>query len=305
MIEIVSCRNILLENKYELIKPIGEGGNGIVYLAWDRHLECMVAIKENKLLEDSSSMNVLRNEMEFLKSLKHPMLPAVIDYFDTDKRYLVMEYIEGENLCDYIEKEGKIAEDTACEWAMQLLDLLLYLHSQKPAIIYRDLKPENIILCKDSKVRVVDFGSACCMHYNGNLAENMAGTIGYAAPEQFDGLGKYSAVADERSDIYNFGATLYHMLTGFNPSLPPCGIRPPRFINPQLTAGIDKIVLNCTQAEPSKRYQSVEEIRKDMMRRKYIGKKGIFLGIGRGRRYVIKRLEKNICLTDKKTIGLV
>lgn len=295
----------LLADKYELMQCIGEGGSGRVYLAWDRHLECVVAIKEDKMLESAGGMDTLKREMEFLRSLKHPMLPNVIDYFATDRRYLVMEYIKGESLHNYIKKEGKISEDLACEWALQLLDLLSYLHGQKPAIIYRDLKPENIILCPDSMLRVVDFGSAFCMHYNGSLEENMAGTIGYAAPEQLDSLGKYNAAADERSDIYNFGATLYHMLTGFNPSMPPYGVRPPRFINPELTYGIEMIVLKCTQTEPSKRYQSVEEIKKDINRRKYMRRRGIIKITGKRQSYVIKKLEKNIFLTEKKTTGLI
>lgn len=295
----------LLADKYEIMRCIGEGGSGRVYLAWDRHLECVVAVKEDKLAKGAGGLDALKREMEFLRSLKHPMLPNVIDYFATDRRYLVMEYIKGESLHNYIEKEGRISEALACEWGLQLLDLLSYLHGQKPAIIYRDLKPANIILCPDYKLRVVDFGSAFCMHYNGSLEENMAGTVGYAAPEQLDSLGKYNASIDERSDIYNFGATLYHMLTGFNPSMPPYGVRPPRFINPELTYGIEMIVLKCTQTEAAKRYQSVDEIKRDIMRRKYIGRKGIWAGIGKRRQYVIKRLEKNVFLTDKKTTGLI
>lgn len=295
----------LLADKYELKKCIGEGGSGRVYLAWDRHLECLVAIKEDKLSKIPDSMDNLKKEMEFLRSLKHPMLPAVIDYFAIDRRYLVMEYIKGVSLHNYIKREGKIPETQACVWALQLLELLEYLHGQKPAIIYRDLKPENIILCPDSKLRVVDFGSAFCMHYNGRLQENVAGTVGYAAPEQLDVSGKYNAAADERSDIYNFGATLYHMLTGFNPSLPPYGIRPPRFIAPELTAGIEKIVLKCTETDPKKRYQSVGEIKRDLMRRKYMKGKRYFFFSGKRSQYLIKRLEKNIFLTDKKTVGLI
>lgn len=304
-IDDIAFENKLLADKYEIKSRIGEGGSGVVYLAWDRHLECMVAIKEEKLPQEGSSNGFLKKEMELLKSLKHPMLPAVIDYFSTDKRYLVMEYIKGENLHNYIEKEGRISEETVCRWALQLLDLFSYLHGQKPAVIYRDLKPENIIVCTDSKLRVVDFGAAFCMSYNGRIQENLAGTIGYAAPEQFDDPGLRTDNADERSDIYTLGATMYHMLTGFDPSLPPYGIRPPRCMNPELTIGIEKIVLKCTQKDPSKRYQSVGEIKNDLIHKKYLGRRVGFAGFGKRERYVIKKLEKNIWLTGKKTIGLI
>lgn len=295
----------VLAGKYELSGRIGEGGRGVVYLAWDRHLECMVAIKEEKMLEDSDSMDALKKEMEFLRNLKHPMLPTALDYFSADRRYLVMEYIKGDSLHNYIEKEGKIPEDRACEWGLQLLDLLSYLHGQKPAVIYRDLKPENIIVCPDSKLRVVDFGAALCMNYNGSLQENLAGTMGYAAPEQLGEFGQDACKADERSDIYTFGATLYHMLTGFNPSLPPYGIRPPRCVSPELTVGIEKIVLKCTEKEPGRRYQSAEEIKRDIKRRKYLRKRSRFMGFIKKERYIIKKLEKNIWLTEKETIGLI
>ncbi|MCH5257903.1 MAG: serine/threonine protein kinase [Lachnospiraceae bacterium] len=297
--------NYLLSDKYEIKRPIGEGGGGIVYLAWDRHLECSVAIKEEKHLQEAEGAGALKAEMEFLKTLKHPMLPAVFDYFSTDKRYLVMEYIEGISLHKYIEKEGKIQEEQACEWALQLLDLFSYLHNHKPAIIYRDLKPENIIVCPDSKLRVVDFGAALCMNYDGSRQENLAGTPGYAAPEQLNGYRQHTDNADERSDIYTFGATMYHMLTGFNPSLPPYGIRPLRCMSPELTAGIERIVLKCTEKEPGKRYQSVEDIKRDIKRRKYLKQRVYFSDFGKKKRYVIKKLEKNIWLTEKKTTGLI
>ncbi|MCH5251178.1 MAG: serine/threonine protein kinase [Lachnospiraceae bacterium] len=297
--------NYLFSDKYEIKSPIGEGGGGIVYLAWDRHLECSVAIKEEKHPQGAEGTGVLKAEMEFLKTLKHPMLPTVFDYFSTDKRYLVMEYIKGIGLHKYIEKEGKIQEEQACEWALQLLDLLSYLHNHKPAIIYRDLKPENIIVCPDLKLRVIDFGAALYINYDGSRQENLAGTPGYAAPEQLNDYGQNADNADERSDIYTFGATMYHMLTGFNPSLPPYGIRPLRCINPELTSGIERIVLKCTEKEPSKRYQCVEEIKRDIERRKYLKKRTYFAGFGKRRQYVIKRLEKNIWLTEKKTTGLI
>ncbi|MCM1145190.1 MAG: serine/threonine protein kinase [Blautia sp.] len=295
----------VLAGKYELQRRIGEGSGGIVYLAWDRHLERLVAVKSQKLPENPADCDMLRREMEMLKTLKHPMLPAVYDFFVEEAPYLVMEYIQGMNLYQLIEKEGAIAEEQACEWALQLIDLFSYLHSHKPPVIYRDLKPRNMMVCPDGKLRVVDLGTAFFFRYSEKRMADMAGTVGYAAPEQLGDAENTMAKADERSDIYTFGATLYHMLTGFDPSLPPYGIRPVRTMNPALTAGIEWIVKRCTQVEPSKRYQSMEEVKADLARRTYLGRRHSIGGFGRKNRYVLKKLEKKIWLTDKKTVGLL
>ncbi|MCM1088614.1 MAG: serine/threonine protein kinase [Muribaculaceae bacterium] len=295
----------VLAGKYELQRQIGEGSGGIVYLAWDRHLERPVAVKSQKLPENPADCDMLRREMEMLKTLKHPMLPEVYDFFWEETSYLVMEYIQGMNLYQMIEKEGAIAEEQACEWALQIIDLFSYLHSHKPPVIYRDLKPRNMMVCPDGKLRVVDLGTAFFFRYSERRMVGMAGTFGYAAPEQLGDAENTMVKADERSDIYTFGATLYHMLTGFDPSLPPYGIRPVRTMNPALTSGIEWIVRRCTQVEPSKRYQSMKEVKADLERRAYLGRRHSIGRFGRKNRYVLKRLEKKIWLTDKKTVGLL
>lgn len=296
--------NKILLGKYELCKILGEGGSSIVYLAWDRHTERYVAVKEEKEIGEVREDSILKKEMEILKSLKHPMLPTIYDYFREDKQYLVMEYLQGESLHNYIEREGVIPEKEACEWAVQLLGLLSYLHTRNPPVIYRDLKPENIIVCPDGNLRLVDFGAALPMLYHRPGQESLAGTIGYAAPEQFSQEGRTDTNADERSDIYTFGATLYHMLTGYNPSLPPCGIRPVRCMNPALTPGIELIVGKCTQPEPYKRYQSIEEVRRDLQNKDSLAKGRHLIRGRRKERYVIRKMEYRIRLTEKKTIGL-
>lgn len=295
--------NKILLGKYELRKKLGEGGSSIVYLAWDKHMERYVAVKEEKNDGEIKEDGVLKKEMELLKTLKHPMLPAVYDYFREDKQYLVMEFIQGEGLHNYIEKEGTIPEKRACEWAMQLLGLLSYLHTRNPPVIYRDLKPENIIVCPDGNLRLVDFGAAFFIQYHKPAQENLAGTIGYAAPEQLREEGQTEGCADERSDIYTFGATLYHMLTGYNPSLPPCGIRPVRCMNPVLTPGIELIVGKCTQPEQVKRYQSVEEVKRDLQNKDALVRRHRLIR-GRKERFMIQKMEHRIRLTEKKTIGL-
>lgn len=299
----------VLLGKYELKEQIGEGGSGIVYLAWDRHLERYVVVKEEKC-QEAEEAGILKKEMEMLKALKHPMLPAVYDYFQETERYLVMEYIRGESLHNFILREGEIPEKQACEWALQLLELLSYLHRQSPPVIYRDLKPDNIIICQDGNLRVVDFGTALHVRYDKRAAENLAGTAGYAAPEQLygevDRKNGMGTGADERSDIYTLGATLYHMLTGHDPSRPPYGLRPVRCMNPELTQDMEWIVEKCTEEEPAKRYQTVEELRKDLERGKFSGRQHFFRNIGRRRKnqYPLQKVERRIWLTEKKTTGL-
>lgn len=295
----------ILAGKYELRKKIGEGANGIVYLAWDRHLERFVAVKEQKPVKGADEGEMLKKEMEMLKALRHPMLPAVYDYFQEESRYLVMEYIAGCGLHNYIENEGCISEEQARIWARQLSELLIWLHTRKPAVIYRDLKPENIIVCPEGNLRVVDFGAALSIRYDKYRQDSLAGTMGYAAPEALEEGKTANSGVDERSDIYTLGATLYHMLTGHNPSQPPYGIRPVRSMNPQLSADIEKIVRKCTQPVPAKRYQTAEEVAKDLQSREYTGGRYFRKGRKRKERHAILKIEKKIRLTEKKTAGLL
>jgi serine/threonine-protein kinase len=141
-------------------------------------------------------------------------------------------------------------------WAKQLCDVLNYLHTRTPVIIYRDMKPANIMLKPDGNVTLIDFGTAR-EYKEKNLADTTClGTVGYAAPEQFGGMGQ----TDARTDIYCLGATLYHLVTGMNPCEPPYEIRPIREINPGLSAGLEKIICKCCQRDPNDRYQSAAEL---------------------------------------------
>lgn len=314
---------VLLE-RYEIQEQIGTGGSGVVYLAWDRHLERHVAVKAEKRPESKQTEEqkqpeetqgekgaaVLKKEMEMLKVLRHPMLPAVHDYFQETERYLVMEYIAGESLHNFIKREGSVSEKQAYQWAIQLSELLSYLHSQKPPVIYRDLKPDNIIVCPDGNLRVIDFGAALSVPYDRREQEQLAGTPGYAAPEQFAGMGRYhncsgwGTGADARSDVYTLGVTLYHMLTGHNPAKPPYGIRPIRYMKPELTWDMERIVEKCTEEEPSKRYQTAEELKKDLERQRFSGRRHFFRECRGRKQYVLKRMEKQVWLTEKAVTGL-
>lgn len=287
----------VLAGKYELQRRIGEGGCSVVYLAWDLHIGRHVALKALKEQNPDETEDILKKEMEMMKDLNHPMIPTVYDFFREDRWYLVMEYIDGESLHNIIKREGRLTQKQACEWAIQLLGLLSYLHGNQPPVIYRDLKPANIIVRADGRLKAVDFGAAFYVRYDcGNmLREKMAGTVGYASPEQLQVKGA-GQIADERSDIYTFGAVLYHMLTGNVPSGQLHGGLSVRSINPSLSKDIERVVRKCTMPDPLMRYQSAGDIKKDLERIKYCNE--------RKNSAVLFRMEKKIRLTEKKTAGL-
>ena len=196
-------------------------------------------------------------ETDILKRLNHPHLPSIIDVIDRDDTFLiVMDYIEGKSLDHWLKKDGAQPQEKVVEWAKQICDVLGYLHSRKPPIIYRDLKPANVMLKPDGQIMIIDFGTAREFKETSIEDTSCLGTQGYAAPEQYGGHGQ----TDARTDIYTLGATMYHLLTGHNPSLPPYEMYPIRRWNPALSSGLEKIVLKCTQRNPNDRYQNCAEL---------------------------------------------
>jgi serine/threonine-protein kinase len=281
--------------KYEIIRKLGQGGEGFVYLAHDEGLNRMTALK--RVWENSQATEAqLAKEAAFLQALRHPMLPVVYDLLWEDAWYLVMEYIEGVSLHYYIEKQGMIDEAQARRWAGQLLSILQYLHTRKTPVIYQDLKPENIIVCPDGNLRMVDFGAACYRNYSGDRHIRLAASAGYAAPELFqcDGRG---GVPDERSDIFAFGRVMYYVLTGANPAYPPYASLPVASYAPEVSHSLERIVLKCMQEDPAKRYQVVENIQAALA-----GKRG--KRVLEHRKQFIRKVEKRVALTEKKSVGL-
>ena len=172
-----------------------------------------------------------------------------------------MDFIEGTTISDRLKKEGAQPQETVIEWGLQLASALDYLHNMKPPVIYRDMKPSNVMIKPEGGVKLIDFGTAKEYIVENNADTTALGTRGYAAPEQFgdkQGRGIYNT--DARTDIYNLGATLYHIVTGMNPCEPPYEIRPIREWNPALSSGLEKIILKCTQADPNDRYQNCTEL---------------------------------------------
>jgi serine/threonine-protein kinase len=253
----------VLDGKYKVLSKIGQGGMSVVYLAMNERANKPWAIKE--IRKDSADGyevvgQGLIAETEMLKRLQHTNLPSIIDVIEgPDSLLVVMDYIEGNPLSLALKEYGAQSQDDVVKWARQLCGVFGYLHSRTPPIIYRDMKPSNVMLKPDGDVVLIDFGTAREFKA-GRVDDTIAlGTQGYAAPEQY---GQHQT--DARTDIYNLGATMYHLVTGHNPSEPPYVMYPIRLWSPALSSGLEAIITKCTQRDPNHRYQSAAELLYDL-----------------------------------------
>lgn len=245
--------------KYLIEKILGKGGMGTVYLARNTRTGMFWAVKE--ISRETGTDAVMPSEPDLLNRLDHPALPRLYDIVEQDgKLYMITDYIDGISLDKKLEAEGRIAEDTITDWAIQLCLVLDYLHSMKPnPIIYRDIKPSNIMLTENGTLKLIDFGTAREYKPHSDADTVYIGTRGYAAPEQF-GTGQTSAA----SDIYSLGVTLHHLVTGKSPIEPPFRIEPIRRYDESLSPELEAIISKCTCESPSDRYQSAAELLSDL-----------------------------------------
>jgi tRNA A-37 threonylcarbamoyl transferase component Bud32 len=256
----------VLQDRYHIIKAVGGGGMGKVYLAHDTRLANKpCAVKE--LVPDRHATPKEREEaaVQFhreaaiLGHLNHPHLPNVYDYFEERERfYLVMDYVEGENLSDRLaQSPGGLDQETVIEYAIQLCDVLEYLHSQTPPVIFRDMKPANVMIMPEGNVKLVDFGVARLFDPAKRTDTLKMGTAGYAPPEQYAGQGQTTP----RSDIYALGATLHELLTGADPTAQPFVFTPPRTLRPGVSPSLSDIVMRALSLDPSDRFPSARAMR--------------------------------------------
>ncbi len=258
----------ILGNRYRIDALLGSGGMGAVYRAWDLRLDRYVAIKENALASPESARQFER-EAKMMARLRHPNLPTVSDHFvaRSGAQYLVMDYIEGEDLGQMLQRAGPLDESRAIAWIQQVCDALIYLHSQRPPIIHRDIKPANIKIAPDasgtSNVYLVDFGIAKVGDAQSKTAVGALGvTAGFSPPEQYGEGG-----TDARSDVYALGATLYALLTG---QTPPDSVRlaikaavlpRPRTVRSDISPAVASAVEAALQTSPTDRPQTVAAFR--------------------------------------------
>ena len=253
----------LLQGRYRIEKELGRGGFGAVYRAWDNNLNRPCAVKENLEISPEAQRQFMR-EATVLANLSHPHLPRVTDYFlvPDQGQYLVMDFVEGEDLASRIERQGAVTVPQAIEWAREILDALVYLHNRQPPVVHRDIKPANIRITPDGRAMLVDFGLV--KMYDPGAKTTMGAraiTPGYAPPEQY-GRGS----TDPRTDVYALGATIYHILTGRDPiesvqrmageQLPSV-----QAVNPKVTAPVSQAIERAMALEPGQRFQTAEEFK--------------------------------------------
>jgi predicted Ser/Thr protein kinase len=258
----------LLHGRYRIQGALGKGGMGVVYTAQDESLGVYVVVKEN-LLEDEDAIRQFRREATILAGLRHPNLPRVTDHFviEGQGQYLVMDFIEGEDLKMRLQRLGALPEKEVLLIGIAISDALHYLHSLTPPVLHRDIKPGNIRIAPDGHVYLVDFGLAKQVEAGQMTATGARGlTPGYSPPEQYG-----TARTDGRSDIYALGATLYTALTGFPPedgmavAIKQSELTPIRTRNAEvslLTAGIIEKALH---VDPINRYQTGNEFKQALM----------------------------------------
>lgn len=261
----------VIQNRYRIVKPLGEGGMGAVYRAWDLRLKVPIALKEMRPQPglDDELLKGLRQQFQqeasVLARLIHPNLVRVTDYFeDSNMVFLVMDFVPGENLANIIEREGAQQEKRVLGWAQQLLAALTYCHSQ--GVIHRDIKPQNIILKEDGSITLVDFGLVKLWDPNDPKTKTVMrglGTPEYAPPEQ------YGASTDHTgppSDLYSLGATLYHALSGQSPPTAtermamPDQFMPLSKLAPTITRRTEAVVMKALELSVSKRWRTASEM---------------------------------------------
>jgi eukaryotic-like serine/threonine-protein kinase len=258
----------LLHSRYRIVSILGQGGMGAVYRANDEHLNIPVAVKENLFLTDEYTRQFQR-EARILASMRHPGLPHVQDYFviEGQGQYLVMDYIEGEDLRQRMERTGPLPERDAILIGISVLDALYHLHNRTPPVIHRDIKPGNIKVTPQGSAVLVDFGLAKFLQ-PGQATQTgaRAMTPGYSPPEQYG-----TSRTDARSDIYSLGATLYAAITG---TIPEDGLNRMagkaeltsiHKLRPKVNRRLVEIIEEAMEIEPDDRYQSAEDFRKALI----------------------------------------
>lgn len=261
-----------LDGRYELLELIGVGGMADIYRARDIVEDRIVAVKilKTEFAGSEEFLRRFRNESKAIALLSHPNIVKIYDVGFTDKvQFIVMEYVDGITLTDYIEQQGVLKWRDAVHFTIQILKALQHAHDR--GIVHRDIKSSNVMLLADGTIKVMDFGIARFNRENNKtVSEKTIGSVHYISPEQARG-----DITDERSDIYSVGVALYEMLTGKKPfdGDSPVSIalmhmqstpKKPTELNSTIPEGLEQIVLRAMQKDPAQRYQTAGEMIKDL-----------------------------------------
>ncbi|MBO5460398.1 MAG: protein kinase [Ruminococcus sp.] len=253
----------LLNNTYQILKPIGTGGLGVIYLGYHVNLQKYVVIK--KVKEHCSSLMNNRIEVDILKSLHHTYLPQVYDFIEMDDGiFTVMDYISGHDLKYYIDAGYRFEEEQLIEWMKQLCEVLSYLHSRKPAIIHCDIKPGNIMITEEGNVCLIDFN----ISLDGENNKDLVGLSSmFASPEQIRkaehkmryGSGDQVKM-DERTDLYSLGAVFYYLVSGYRPETRSGYVPPLHSMERSCSDSLTNIIDKAMAMDPAKRFKSAEKM---------------------------------------------
>jgi outer membrane protein assembly factor BamB/tRNA A-37 threonylcarbamoyl transferase component Bud32 len=261
-----------LQNRYAVEGALGVGGMSIVYLGRDLRFKDVVrpcAIKEMYQSAPDSNTRLLNlknfeREASLLATLHHPAIPRVYDFFEENSRiYLILELIPGKDLETLLDEAGNPFDEIRVgRWAVQICDVLHYLHNHQPeSIVFRDMKPSNVMITTDDRIVLIDFGIARMLNRSDRKG-TMIGTEGYSPPEQYRG------VAEPQGDLYALGATLHHLLTGSDPRLEtPFTFqdRPLRQLNPSVSPEMDAIVTRALEYDMSARWSTAIELKESLL----------------------------------------
>ena len=262
----------VLDGRYEILEEVGNGGMAVVYKAKDFDTGTIVAVKilREEYLDNEEFCRRFRNESRAIALLNHPNIVKIYDVCNSPTlQYIVMEYIDGISLKDYIEQQRVVRVKEAVHFTTQILRALMHTHSK--GIVHRDIKPQNIMLLANGRIKVTDFGIARLANsQTSTITDKAIGSVHYIAPEQARG-----AVTDARADLYSVGVMLYEMLTGKLPFEASSAVsvavmqlqadpKMPRQINPNIPVGLEEITIQAMQKDPARRYQSAAEMLEDI-----------------------------------------
>ncbi|MBR1779592.1 MAG: Stk1 family PASTA domain-containing Ser/Thr kinase, partial [Clostridia bacterium] len=257
-----------LDDRYEIQELLGYGGMAVVYSAYDLEEKRTVAIKilKDEFINNKDFVRRFKNESQTISMLSHPNIVKVLDVsFGENLQYIVMEYIDGITLKDFIDQQGKIQWKDAVYFTTQILKALNHAHQK--GVVHRDIKPQNIMLLRDGTIKVTDFGIAKFSSYETRtMTGKTIGSVHYISPEQARG-----DITDEKADIYSVGVMLYEMLTGKLPFEADNAVsvaimqlqsnpKPPRMINAEIPEGLEEITIKSMQKNPKYRYESANEM---------------------------------------------
>ncbi len=259
---------IILNNRYRIIEVLGQGGMGSIYRARDESLDIDVAVKDNLFTSDEYARQ-FRREATILATLRHAGLPRVTDYFmiEGQGQYLVMDFIEGEDLRQRMERIGTLPEDEVIVIGAAICDTLVYLSSCDPAVVHRDIKPGNVKISPDGEIYLVDFGLAKTIQGSQITTTGArAMTPGFSPPEQYG-----TARTDMRTDIFSLGATLYAALTGMTPedslarAMNQEKLTSVRTLNPRVSRKVASVIEKALELLPENRYQTPEAFKQALL----------------------------------------